>query len=669
MRPGQIDLLTTLGTPTVHPDGTFALVAASRPSFVSDASAGQLWRVPLPGGEPRRATRGSADTAPQFSPDGALVAFLRAIDGPSQLWVAPANGGEAAQVSDAKLGVLEFCWSPDSARLAWVARVPEEGRYGTLEGVSPAQEDPRHITGFRFQSNGLGWLNDRVRQLFVADVPDPHAEPPIRPVGRAAKGLDNNAPSWAVPAARQLTTGPLDVAEPVFTPDGDAVLLTWARDPLAEAHLRTAIHRVCVETGAANEVVADRRLSFSSACPSGDGDWLFVLGSDLGEDGRDFVATNAALFVVGRDGGSPVRLTDPETHDLAAPLAPAGGDAVLVVREHRGGSELLRVHADGALDTVWAGSPTVRSAAAVPGSDAVVAAVTSPTSPGELALLADGRARPLTHIAAPLHDATGVVEPVELTATSADGHPVHGWVYLPAGDGPHPVLLAIHGGPYSAYGGDFFDEFQVYAEAGYAVVACNPRGSRTYGQAHGAAIRGALGTLDMADVLAFLDHATGTLPGLNADRVGIMGGSYGGYLTAWIIAHDHRFAAAIVERGYLDPASFPGASDIGWFFMPEYHGPDRAAQDRQSPMLLAEQVRTPTFVVHSELDLRCPLGQALRYYTALKVAGVDTELLVFPGENHELSRSGTPWHRRQRFEAILDWWARHLPVQGGPVDG
>ena len=148
-----------------------------------------------------------------------------------------------------------------------------------------------------------------------------------------------------------------------------------------------------------------------------------------------------------------------------------------------------------------------------------------------------------------------------------------------------------------------------------------------------------------------------------------MRGSYGGYLTAWTIAHDHRFAGAIVERGFLDPASFLGASDIGWFFMPAYNGTDRAEQDRQSPTLLADQVTTPTFVVHSELDLRCPLGQALRYYTALKAAGVDTELLVFPGENHELSRSGTPWHRRQRFEAILDWWGRHLPVRDDERSG
>lgn len=242
---------------------------------------------------------------------------------------------------------------------------------------------------------------------------------------------------------------------------------------------------------------------------------------------------------------------------------------------------------------------------------------------------------------------------------------------LPAGEGPHPVLLTIHGGPFAAYGPGFFDEAQVYAAAGYAVVMCNPRGSAGYGQGHGRAIQGALGRLDMADVLAFLDGAIAEVPGLDGRRIGIMGGSYGGYLTAWIIAHDHRFAAAIVERGFLDPRSFVGAADIGWYFPQEYTTADPAAMDAQSPMHLTDQVRTPTLVIHSEQDLRCPLSQALRYYSQLRLADVPAELLVFPGENHELSRSGSPLHRRQRFEAILAWWRRHLPpeVRSGAAPG
>ncbi|MGO4433381.1 alpha/beta hydrolase family protein, partial [Paenarthrobacter sp. RAF9] len=146
------------------------------------------------------------------------------------------------------------------------------------------------------------------------------------------------------------------------------------------------------------------------------------------------------------------------------------------------------------------------------------------------------------------------------------------------------------------------------------------------------------------------------------ERVGIMGGSYGGFLTAWIIAHDHRFKAAIVERGFLDPVSFAGSSDIGWFFGAEYTGWTAAQMAAQSPVAVVTDVRTPTLVVHSENDLRCPVEQGQRYYSQLKAQGVETAFLVFPGEDHELSRSGTPHHRRQRFDHILRWWAQYLPT-------
>ena len=207
---------------------------------------------------------------------------------------------------------------------------------------------------------------------------------------------------------------------------------------------------------------------------------------------------------------------------------------------------------------------------------------------------------------------------------------MHGWVAKPAGDGPFPVILQIHGGPYASYGIHLFDETQVLVDAGYAVVYCNPRGSAGYGRAHGRVIRQAMGTVDFTDVIDFLDGAVADDPSLDGSRVGVMGGSYGGYLTAWVIAHDHRFAGAIVERGFLDPVSFQGTSDIGAFFGDEYVGLDADAIARQSPMAVVGQVTTPTLVIHSELDFRCPLEQATRYYSALKRQGTDAEMLDLP---------------------------------------
>src|SRR5690606_4627588 len=187
------------------------------------------------------------------------------------------------------------------------------------------------------------------------------------------------------------------------------------------------------------------------------------------------------------------------------------------------------------------------------------------TSSGELAVVRDGVTTVLTDFGARERE-DGRVVPAELTVDARDGCPVHGWVAVPEGEGPHPVILNIHGGPFAAYTVALFDETQVMVDAGYAVVYCNPRGSAGYGEEHGRVIKNRMGTVDMTDVLDFLDGAVTAHPSLDGSRVGIMGGSYGGYLTAWTIAHDHRFAGAIVERGFLDPEGFVGTSDIGMFF-------------------------------------------------------------------------------------------------------
>ena len=653
MRADQLDLLYSVSRPAVHPDG-WAVVSATRPDFAADAYVGQLWRIPLDGGAPRRITRGFRDGAPKLSPDGRLIGFLRSAPGqPPQLAIVPADGGEPLVVTDRTLGVIDFAFTQDATRAVFVSPVPEEDRYGTLDGVAAAAEDPRHFTTLTFRHNGQGYTPDQRRHLFVVDLPDPFGEPPVKPVGRAAKGQDE-APSL-VPAARQVTDGDYDHTEPVVA--GESVIVVSARHEGRDLDRRDDLYRIDLASGDAALLTdpATVGTGLGAASPVVVGDDVYFLAVDLGPDGTDFVAKNAAVYRVPVAGGPVTRLTDPEDLDFTQ-LAGAG-ERLLGVRHTRGAGAAVRIAPDGAIETLAAPEGASISQIAA-GGGAVVAAVATPVSPGEVARLGSSCAL-LTDFAAGL---AGVMPARELLSTSPDGQQVQGWVLVPEGEGPHPVLLNIHGGPYAAFGPTFFDEAQVYVAAGYAVVLCNPRGSNGYGQAFGRAIQGDFGNLDMADVLAFLDHALATVPGLDADRVGVMGGSYGGYLTAWLIAHEHRFAAAIVERGYLDPASFVGASDIGAFFAHAYNTSDPATMDAQSPLLLAHQVKTPTLVLHSEDDLRCPISQALRYYTELKLAGVEAELLVFPGENHELSRSGRPWHRRQRFEAILEWWRRYLPV-------
>ena len=660
MRPEHLPLLTTLSLPAVHPGGEWAVVATSRPDFDADGYVGQLFRVPLDGSAPRRITRGLRDSQPRFAPGGDLIGFLRpgANDRP-QVHLIPVDGGEAMCVTDQPLGVSEFAFSPDGRLLAFTARVPEAGRYGSLDGVDAAHEDARRLSSLYLQANGLGWVRDRPAQLFVLDVPDVFGEPPVTPKGRAAGDAGADEPRrGGVPAARQLTTDATDHGQPCFTADGAAVLVTAGRTRGPE-NLISDLSRVPVDGSGAVRLTSGS-VDVSGPVVTGAGETWFA-GADLGPSGLDFVAVEHGVYRLTGDRPELVWNAGTLGGDLTATH-----DGVLAIVEHRGLSRL--VHVTGSGDTVLLDTDSgvlltgVGVHGAEPGREGtVVAGYRDADSMGELGLVGGGAVRPLTDFGAGLRAEAPALRRTELVATSSDGYPVHGWVVRPDRDGPHPVLLLIHGGPFAQYSPVYFDEAQVYAEAGYAVVMCNPRGSSGYGRAHGVAVKDHFGDLDMADVLAFLDHAVAAVPGLDGSRAGIMGGSYGGYLTAWITAHDHRWAGAIVERGYLDPASFIGSSDIGWFFPQQYNG-TKQDMDAQSPMLLTDRVRTPTLVMHSEQDLRCPLSQAMRYYTQLKLGGVETELLVFPGENHELSRAGTPWHRRQRLEAILDWWTQHLPV-------
>jgi len=667
MQPDQLELIVRPSHLRVHPDGSWAVVATSRPSFDTDGYVGQLWRIPLTGhGAPRRLTRGQSDSSPQFSPDGRLIGFLRPDgDGKPQLHVVEAGGGEPLKLTDQKLGVSEFDFSPDSRSIAFISRVPDDGRYGTLEGVSANQEDPRHFTGVKIRMNGVGFTTDKRQHVFLLHLPDLDAEPPLKPVGRvakqqadAAKGAEP-APSVLVPHATQLTAGDYDATGVTFSADGRHLLFTSARHESRDRDLVTDIYELPLAGGEPISITPGGPVS--TGHPVVSGATLYALGEELGESGRGFVGALTGVFAV--SGGRATRLTDAATASVTDVVA-GDRETALAIVNVEGSGVVHRLRADGGDDELPAPG-SVLEVAEIPGTPDVAVILADETSAGEVVRLGPlGDATVITDFSGRLRAETTPVRPQELRSTADDGYQVQGWVFVPAGEGPHPVLLNIHGGPAASYGPAWFDEAQVYASAGYAVVMCNPRGADGYGAEHVRSIQGNFGDRDMADILGFLDHAVETVPGLDGERVGVMGGSYGGYMTAWIIAHDHRWAGAIVERGFLDPWSFVGSSDIGWFFPQEYNGTDKAAVDAQSPMLLTDRVSTPTLVLHSELDLRCPLSQGLQYYTQLKLGGVESELLVFPGETHELSRSGSPWHRRQRFEAILDWWKRHLPVEG-----
>ncbi len=664
MRPEDITALVSVSRPDIAPDGSFAVFATSRPDLAADRNVGQIWRVDLPDGKPRRLTRGVSDAHATVSPDGGRVAFVRSDDdGVAQIFVIPASGGEPVQATASRGGVGDYAWSPDGTRLAFTARVPEQGRYGTVEGRGAEAESPRRITGIRWHANGVGYIGDRPSHMFVIDAPDVDAEPFYTPApGATADGTSSKPTARRVAAAAvALTSGAASHHGVVFTADGAHVLTVVDEIEHERRDLRTPLRAIAVDGSGGFDVLGrDAGLSVDEVAVAADGT-VAVLASNPGPSAVDFIAPDVALYVLDGELSAVTarRLTDPERFDLGevgSHITPVGDD-FLVQNRSRGRVELLRVTRAGEVSRLVDGDVEVGGHAAA--GERIVYSLATPTRLGELALVGRGILTSFGDAAVEGH----VVLPEELEITARDGYPVHGWTAVPPGEGPFPVILQIHGGPYASYGIHLFDETQVLVDAGYAVVYCNPRGSAGYGREHGRSIRGAMGTLDLVDVMDFLDAAIESDARLDGARVGIQGGSYGGYLTAWTIAHEHRFAAAIVERGFLDPVSFQGTSDIGSFFGDEYVGTTAEEMARQSPMAVVNAVRTPTLVLHSELDFRCPLEQATRYYSALKRQGTEAEMLIFPGENHELTRSGRPRHRVERFEAVLEWWERYLPTR------
>ena len=630
MKSTDLNLPVSTSHPTISPDGKRIVFAVTRPDIDGDAYVGQLWQAPADASSPpERLTRGFHDFSPAFSPDGSTIAFLRATsDGAPQLQVVRAAGGEPLQVTDRKLGVSDFSWSPDGSRLVFVSRVPEEGRYGTVEGISSSAEPARTITTTRYLSNGVGYTIDRHAQLFVVDVPDIGAEPfvksaPYPGANNDATGRPDGEPS-GLPTARQLTSAAADHAHPRFTPDGSEITFVASLHEGSDSDLRSGAYSVPAAGGDIATLVGpelDLGVEDILVEPSGS---AFVLASETGPTGLEFVGTNAALYVRSAAGAALTRLTDPENVDLSSSrLVGAGNGAVLVAETTRGTVQLLRVTADGVTTRLTEGSLEV-TGYAVSGATTAVTYIDESTA-GDVAVVESGSFDRVTDFSAAVR-ATGLREAVETTIEARDGTPIHGWVLTPSGEGPHPVLLVIHGGPYSQYTGSLFDEAQVYADAGYGVVMCNPRGASGYGQAFGRAIQNRMGTIDMTDVLDFLEGAVAANPSFDGERVGIMGGSYGGYLTAWTIAHDHRFAGAIVERGFLDPEFFIGTSDTA---------PLRGAVHRGRPPGDGRAEPAGLRVAGDDADVRRALGgrpplsapQAERLPRAVR-AGVDTKMLI-----------------------------------------
>lgn len=644
-----VSSLHTLSGPVL--DGDRVHVEITRADAESDSYTTRLHTtalVPEPSDARsiRRVSSGWSDRA--LARAGSVSAHLHAARSqPAQLWVTGPDGMGRA-VTDLPLGVTEFALTPDGVQAYAVARDPEPGRYGTDPAVGPEAEPPRRITTLTYQSNGIGYVLDR----------------PARLVRVPIEGEDAPAPAGEIPLpdVHEVLRLEGDVRD-VRAEHGRVSVLGPAATPGARADLRTTVWMV-EDAGPRALVLGDLSVSSHTWI---DAHRIALVAIEVGPDHSDFVAQVAGLHVHDLRDGSTRRLTPREHGELGGDLRVVDG-RVLCLMTDDGAERLVAVDLGAGTDDVQRIRALTPSTWTVTGFDAradgtAVVTAATPVSCGEVFRLdlEDPQAAPvqLTDL-----DARGWYTAHPVTATTAGGE-VHGWCAIPPGPGPHPVVLSIHGGPFAQYTAAAFDEVQSLLDAGVAVVWSNPRGSAGRGRAWGEAVRGDFADPAADDVLAILETALAAHPQLDAARMGVQGGSYGGYLTAMVVARDHRFAGAIVERGFLDPVAFAGTSDIGGFFGREYLGTDPDAIARQSPLQRVGEIRTPCLVIHSEQDLRCPLEQAQQFYAGLLRHGVDAEMLIFPGEDHELSRSGRPLHRISRFEAINEWWSRRLGQPAG----
>jgi dipeptidyl aminopeptidase/acylaminoacyl peptidase len=637
MRPDDICRIAWVADPRVSPDGRRVAFVVTRLSQERDEYLSTIWVVPTAGGEPRQLTAGpKRDRSPRWSPDGTQLAFVseRGDDSKAQLYALPIDGGEPRRLTSLPNGVRQPAWSPDGCRLAFVSNVGDEPK----DPSSPDSKPSRVITAIKYRFNGEGFT-DRRAHVFVVD-------------------LEGGAP-------RQITDGDWADQEPAWSPDGRSIAFVSARHAERDVDNAADVWIVPAVGGEARRLT-DASLQVQRPAFSPDGATIAFLGARKG------VGYNTELRIVPISGGESRSLTSGLDRSLNAlgevgPVWSRDGRSLLVGADEHGNVPVYRVPVDGSASAKVVDGDRQVTGMTVAGDGTLVFAATDPLSPGELFVLAGGSERQLTDLNGGWRAEVELAQP-ERCQFERDGQQIDAWVMRPPGaerGQRYPVLLNIHGGPHSQYGNGFFDEFQIYAAAGYAVVFTNPRGSQGYGEAFTRAVVGDWGGVDYADVMAGLDAALERHDFLDRERLGVMGGSYGGYMTSWTVSHTDRFKAACSERALNDWTTFVGTSDIGgWFAREQHEGKlpwtDRSWYLERSPLTHVAKIHTPLLILHAEDDLRCPVDQGEQLFVALKLLGRETTFVRFPGENHEMSRSGKPRHRLERFAHILTWFGRYL---------
>ncbi|TWT24302.1 S9 family peptidase [Planomicrobium sp. CPCC 101110] len=645
--------LISVANPQISPDGTEAVFIRTHIDEEENTYIAHLYHTDLESGEVTQWTYGKERvSAPAWSADGKFVAFLSTRDEKNQLYVVSARGGEARNLTEFEKGVDSFLWSPCGKKI-WFTAMVKEGQAFTdkEEKEEKKKPEPYVVDELKYKMDGVGLVpKDFHRHIGVVDVVSKNVE--------------------------KLTEGNYHHNLEAVSHDGGKLVFGVTREENLDFIFRQPLFLYDVETKIETPIVEEEGY-FGGAAFSHDDAKIAFVGST-----REYKnATHSKVYVHDVAGKSYFCLTeglDAPVGDYAVADHQQGASAPGVVwtkDDHlyfqvstMGDVRLYFASLDGAI------YPASQEQEHVYGYDIsrdgvfAVVAVSNPVNPGELYKLtiATGERKPLTDFNRQYLEETELVAPEAIVGKGAKDWDVHGWLMKPYGfsEGEkYPLIVNIHGGPHAMYANTFFHEMQLLAARGFGVLYVNPRGSHSYSQEFVDAVRGDYGGGDYEDIMKALDGVLAEQEWVDTDRLGVTGGSYGGFMTNWIVGHTNRFKAAVTQRSISNWVSFFGVSDIGYYFSDWQIRADMTDVEtlwQHSPLKYAANVETPLLILHSENDYRCPIEQGEQLYVTLKSMKKETRFVRFPEADHNLSRTGKPNLRFARLEQISGWMEQYL---------